>query len=62
VTCPTLLVWGQSDRVVPPSYGPRWQQAIPGSQLVTVGGAGHFPMLEQPAPTAQAIGEFLAQL
>jgi pimeloyl-ACP methyl ester carboxylesterase len=61
VTQPTLLVWGASDRVVPPSYGPRWQQAISGSQLVTVGGAGHFPMLEQPAPTVQAVTEFLAQ-
>lgn len=61
VTCPTLLLWGESDRVIPASYGPRWQQAISGSQLVTVGGAGHFPMLEQPAPTTQVISEFLAQ-
>lgn len=60
IACPTLLLWGESDRVVPASYGPRWQPLIPGSRLVTVGGAGHFPMLERPGLTAQAVSEFLA--
>jgi pimeloyl-ACP methyl ester carboxylesterase len=61
VTAPTLLVWGDADGVVPPTYGPRWQQAISGSQLVTVPGAGHLPMLEQPAIVAAAAVSFLEQ-
>jgi pimeloyl-ACP methyl ester carboxylesterase len=60
-SAPTLLVWGDADGVVPPSYGPRWQQSISGSQLVSVPGAGHFPMLEQPAAVADAARSFLAQ-
>ena len=62
VTAPTLLVWGEHDGVVPPSYGPRWQQAISGSQLVAVPNAGHLPMLEQPAVVTQAVMPFLTQL
>lgn len=59
VTHPTLLIWGANDGVVPPSYGPRWQQAVVGSQLVTVPGAGHLPMLEQPAAVTDAAIPFL---
>jgi pimeloyl-ACP methyl ester carboxylesterase len=62
VTAPTLLVWGEHDGVVPPTYGPRWQQAVAGSQLVTVPNAGHLPMLEQPAAVTQAVIPFLVQV
>ena len=60
VSAPTLLIWGDADGVVPPTYGPRWREAVSGSTLVTVPGAGHFPMLEQPAAVAEATVSFLA--
>lgn len=62
ISAPTLLVWGANDGVSPPSYGPRWRQAIAGSQLVTVPDAGHLPMLEQPAAVTSAVIPFLEQL
>src|SRR5579871_2746873 len=32
VRTPTLIVWGQADRVVPVAYAAEWQQRIPGSR------------------------------
>jgi pimeloyl-ACP methyl ester carboxylesterase len=61
VSAPTLLVWGESDRVVPPSYGPRWQAALRNAELTTIPNAGHEPMLEQPEAFAQAVLPFLAR-
>ena len=51
----TVIVWGQSDRMIPPVYGPAFQSAIAGAKLVTIPEAGHMVILEQPAKVAQAI-------
>jgi pimeloyl-ACP methyl ester carboxylesterase len=60
VSAPTLLVWGASDRIVPPSYGPRWRAALQQAQLATIPNAGHEPMLEQPSAFTDAVVPFLA--
>ena len=31
IQCPTLLLWGDHDRLVPPAYGEAYRQHIPGS-------------------------------
>lgn len=59
VTAPTLLVWGESDGVVPPRYGQDFQAAIPGSRLAVVKGAAHLPQIEQPAELAELVTKFL---
>ena len=33
VTVPTLVVWGDSDRIVDPDYGRAYAAAIPGARL-----------------------------
>jgi pimeloyl-ACP methyl ester carboxylesterase len=55
----TLLVWGESDRMIPPVYAERWQELIPGAELVTIAEAGHMLVLEQPDAVASAIEKFL---
>ena len=45
---PTLLLWGAEDRIVTPSYGEKWRQAIPDARLELIAGAGHFPHWERP--------------
>ncbi len=52
----TTIVWGESDRMIPPIYGPAWQAAIPGSTLVTVPQAGHMVGWENPGAVTAAIG------
>ncbi|HEY0417632.1 MAG TPA: alpha/beta fold hydrolase [Gaiellaceae bacterium] len=56
---PTLLVWGERDRLVPPELAPVWQAAIPHARLALVEGAGHVPMLEAPSRFGQILQEFL---
>lgn len=58
IGAPTLLVWGEQDRFVDPSYGSRWSDAIVGSALRTVPNAGHMLHLEQPEATAQVVADW----
>ena len=58
IAAPTLLLWGESDKIVPLSYGGLFQERITGSRLVTIPGAGHYPMLEQPDKFVTAVREF----
>jgi pimeloyl-ACP methyl ester carboxylesterase len=58
VTCPTLVVWGETDRLIPPAYGDAYARLIPGARLVTLTGTGHMPMFERPAEWAAAITDF----
>jgi pimeloyl-ACP methyl ester carboxylesterase len=51
----TVLIWGESDRLIPPHYGPAWQAAIAGSRLVTIPEAGHMVIMEKPDEVADAI-------
>jgi pimeloyl-ACP methyl ester carboxylesterase len=55
LSTPTLLVWGESDKLIPPVYAERWQELIPHADLVTVAEAGHMAPVEQPDQVAAAI-------
>jgi pimeloyl-ACP methyl ester carboxylesterase len=58
VCCPTLLVWGAHDQLVPPVYGEAYQRHIPGSQLKLLPECGHLPMFEREAEFVQTIADF----
>jgi pimeloyl-ACP methyl ester carboxylesterase len=45
---PTLVLWGESDRIVTPAYGQQFAELIPNSQFELVPQAGHFPQIERP--------------
>lgn len=59
IRCPTLLVWGDRDPIIPPPMDRRTQEEIPGSKLVVLAGAKHFPYLDRPEETARLVTEFL---
>jgi pimeloyl-ACP methyl ester carboxylesterase len=59
IRIPTLVLWGEADRVVKPDYGKAFAAAIPGARFTTINGAGHFPHLEQPDAFAARILEFI---
>lgn len=59
ITNPTLCVWGESDKLIPPVYGETFVEAIEGARLVTVAEAGHMLPYEQPGQTAEAVSNFL---
>jgi pimeloyl-ACP methyl ester carboxylesterase len=56
---PTLLVWGERDRLVPVAAADAFITALPDARLVVVAGAAHMPMLERPDETAAALLDFL---
>jgi pimeloyl-ACP methyl ester carboxylesterase len=59
IKVPTLVVWGESDRVVVPEYGRAYAAAIPGAQFHLIPGAGHLPQIESPEKLLTAIGSFV---
>jgi pimeloyl-ACP methyl ester carboxylesterase len=60
ITVPTLLVWGESDRVVTPAYGMAIADRIPAAQFARISNAGHLPHLEEPDATWAVIDRFLS--
>jgi pimeloyl-ACP methyl ester carboxylesterase len=52
---PTLVVWGDRDRLVDPALGPRLAAAVPDGRLLVLEGVGHVAMMEAPEPTARAV-------
>jgi pimeloyl-ACP methyl ester carboxylesterase len=57
--CPTLLVWGENDRLIAPVYGETYHKLIPHAQLITLSDTGHMPMFEKQEEWSAAISEFL---
>ncbi len=57
--CPTLIVWGQDDRLVPLATGRQLLSEIPQAELTLIEQAGHMPMLEQPDAFIAAVMKFL---
>ncbi len=61
IKAPTLLLWGEQDRILPPDYASLFARGIAGETTTQViPGAGHLAELDQPAAVAEAILSFLA--
>jgi len=56
---PTLVIWGEQDRVLPISNGIVRAALQPGARLVRVAGAGHLPHQEQPSAMLGALASWL---
>ncbi|HYB44781.1 MAG TPA: alpha/beta hydrolase, partial [Candidatus Methylomirabilis sp.] len=61
IEAPTLLVWGEDDRLVPRAYAEEFARRLPKTRLEVVKGAGHAPHLEQPEATADLVRTFLKE-
>ncbi len=51
----TVIIWGDSDRLIPPVYAHAFKKAILGAELVSIPEAGHMVTLERPRAVADAI-------
>ena len=56
---PTLIVWGDSDRIIPVAHAEATHARIPGSRLEIVEGAGHYPHRDDPDRFAAALLDFI---
>ena len=59
IKAPTLVLWGESDRVVTPEYGRAYAGRIPGARFELIEAAGHHPEQEQPERFAERVAAFL---
>jgi pimeloyl-ACP methyl ester carboxylesterase len=59
ITAPTLLLWGESDKVIPPVYAREFKKYIRNSRVHMIEKAGHMVMYEQPAEFDKVVTEFL---
>jgi pimeloyl-ACP methyl ester carboxylesterase len=55
VTAKTVLVWGESDRLIPPVYADAFLRLLPQAELVRVPAAGHMAPYERPEAVIAAI-------
>jgi pimeloyl-ACP methyl ester carboxylesterase len=60
VRSPTLLAWGERDRLVPTRMAEDWHRGVNGSRLVHLP-SGHVPMWEAPGELAAAVIDFLGE-
>jgi pimeloyl-ACP methyl ester carboxylesterase/mannose-6-phosphate isomerase-like protein (cupin superfamily) len=58
ISVPTLVVWGDSDRIVDPDYGRAYATAIPGARFRLLEATGHVPQIETPGQLLSAIQDF----
>ncbi len=59
ISVPTLIIWGDKDKVIPIKIGQKLHAAIPCSKLTTIPDTGHVPQEETPTPTIALIKDFL---
>lgn len=58
IAVPTRLIWGELDARSPLNVARQFEEAIPDTELVVIGGAGHVSNLEQPERVNWAVCEF----
>jgi pimeloyl-ACP methyl ester carboxylesterase len=56
---PTLIVWGERDRIIPVAHAHDAHQAMPASQLVVFEESGHFPHAEEPERFVEVLTRFV---
>ncbi|HST54861.1 MAG TPA: alpha/beta fold hydrolase [Solirubrobacteraceae bacterium] len=59
---PALVLWGATDPFAGVDLAHRFQQDLPGSELVIIEDAGHFVWEDKPADTARIAADFLARV
>jgi pimeloyl-ACP methyl ester carboxylesterase len=62
VRVPTLIVWGDKDRVVGVEAADEYREAIPHAKFVMLRDTGHVPMIERPGEFNELLEEFLVEL
>lgn len=59
IACPTAIIHGAQDRLIPLDAAEELAAALPSAQFTVVEGAGHFLFHEQPAAARDAVGAWL---
>ena len=60
IKAPTLVLWGENDRIIPPVYAEDFTRLISGAQVSVMPNAGHLLMIERAEVFAAAVSDFLS--
>jgi pimeloyl-ACP methyl ester carboxylesterase len=61
IGCPTLIVWGEEDHLIPVGDATEFAHLIPGARKVVWPDTGHMAMLERPAAFNALVDAFVAE-
>jgi pimeloyl-ACP methyl ester carboxylesterase len=61
IACPTLIVWGANDRLVPLKDADEFQRRIPASRKIVYPDTGHVPEIERPRCFNEDLRAFLEE-
>ncbi len=56
---PTMVIWGDQDRIIPVEHGYAAQAVRQGSRLEVLEGVGHFPHVERPDEVVELLEDFI---
>ena len=62
IKVPTLLVWGDHDRLFPKEYALAYQRLIPGAKVVIIPNCGHLPHVEKGDEFAAELETFIGAM
>ena len=62
IKSPTLIVWGENDKITPLDEGKLIARTIPGAKIEIIKNTGHFPFLEKPEEFIRLIREFCLEI
>ena len=62
IKTPTLILWGDTDRVLDVSGAAILEKGIKNSQKIIMKDCGHVPMIERPEETAKYYISFLKNI
>ncbi|MGB5505217.1 MAG: alpha/beta hydrolase [Sulfurovum sp.] len=62
ISMPTLILWGEKDRMTHVDDASLFHETIKGSKLVILKEVGHVPILEEPEQTADEVDTFIRQI
>ena len=61
IGCPTLIVWGENDSILPVKDADEFERLIPNSRKLVLEETGHVPQAERPEKFNDALLEFLSE-
>ncbi|NQU69803.1 MAG: alpha/beta fold hydrolase [Rhodospirillales bacterium] len=62
IKLPTLVVWGDDDRIFPAEYAAAWHELIPGSRMEIFPDCGHLPHVEKSDAFVDTFNRFIAEI
>jgi pimeloyl-ACP methyl ester carboxylesterase len=62
INVPSLIVWGDHDRLLPVEYAHAYQRLIPHAKLEVIEQCGHLPVVEKPQEFVHGVLTFLQDL